>query len=88
MKAVAIRRLSPSEAILAQGARSILPEEEGPKEDGIEVPWFSAPDGAGLIDAFREAGMLAEPEALRIEEEEREEFLAEMDARESTYDPQ
>lgn len=88
VKAVAIRRLSPSEAILAQGARSILPEEEGPKEDGIEVPWFSAPDGAGLIDAFREAGMLAEPEALRIEEEEREGFLAEMDARESTYDPQ
>lgn len=87
VKAVAIRRLSASEAILAQGARGILGEDDR-MEHRVEVPWFSAPDGAGLIEAFREAGLLSEPAAQRTAEEKREEFIAEIEARESTYDPE
>lgn len=81
--AVAIRQLSTSEAILA-GGRSILAAHE---EEPPPVPWFSAPDGAGLVEAFRDAGIIREHPELRAAEELREEFLAEMSAREGTYEP-
>lgn len=51
--AVAIRRLSPGEAVLA-GGRS----RHG-SEGGSGVPWFSAPDGAGLADQLSAAGLLS-----------------------------
>ncbi|MDO7882224.1 App1 family protein [Salinibacterium soli] len=50
--AVAIRQLSPGEAVLAGGrSRPGEPEEAG-------APWFYAPDGAGLDEQFRAAGLL------------------------------
>lgn len=82
--AVAIRNLSTSEAILA-GARSLLHDDGDPATPS--VPWFEAPDGSGLVDAFREAGIIREHPELREAEDLREEFLAEMLAREGTYDP-
>ena len=51
--AVAIRQLSPSEAVLAGGRRSI-PEQE--TQHGI--PWIFAPDGAGLAERLVDAGIL------------------------------
>ena len=52
--AVAIRQLSPGEAVLAGGrSRPGDHQTEG-------VPWFYAPDGAGLVEQFRAAGILRE----------------------------
>lgn len=51
--AVAIRQLSPGEAVLA-GGRS---KATGPAA-GSAVPWFFAPDGAGLAEQLTAAGIL------------------------------
>lgn len=51
--AVAIRQLSAGEAVLA-GGRSKAGEHEA--ESGI--PWFYAPDGAGLATQLKDAGLL------------------------------
>jgi len=51
--AVAIRELSPSEAVLA-GGRS-----RSEHAQGTDVAWVSAPDGAGLWDQLTEAGVVA-----------------------------
>ncbi|MEP6480289.1 MAG: phosphatase domain-containing protein [Rhodoglobus sp.] len=51
--AVAIRQLSPGEAVLA-GGRSAPTGHEGQDE----VPWFFAPDGAGLSELIADAGIL------------------------------
>ena len=51
--AVAIRQLSPSEAVLA-GGRSQAAE----REDTSSVRWFYAPDGAGLSEQLTAAGLL------------------------------
>jgi len=51
--AVAIRQLSPSEAVLAGGrSRS----EHAGAADALEVPWVSAPDGAGLWEQLLQSG--------------------------------
>ncbi|MEJ5946210.1 phosphatase domain-containing protein [Pseudokineococcus basanitobsidens] len=52
---VAIRHLSPTESVLAQG----LPAPQGApaREDGDHL-WVSAPDGAGLARLLRQAGLL------------------------------
>lgn len=49
--AVAIRRLSTGEAVLAGGRAK--PEEHSP-----EIPWVSASDGSSLADRLAEAGVL------------------------------
>jgi len=51
--AIAIRQLSPSEAVLAGGRRTAA--ESG---SASSVPWFGAPDGAGLSDQLVAAGLL------------------------------
>lgn len=51
VRAVAIRRLTPGEAVLAGGRSS-----EGPP--GTAVPWVSASDGAGLSDRLTDLGVL------------------------------
>ena len=51
VRAVAIRRLTPGEAVLAGGRSS-----EGPSD--AEVPWVSASDGAGLSDRLTLLGVL------------------------------
>ena len=51
--AVCIRELSTGEAVLAGGRSS--PEGHG---NGTEVPWMSAPDGAGLSDQLAQASIL------------------------------
>ena len=48
--AVAIRRLSPTEAILA-GGRTLV-------DDHSTAPWVSAPDGSGLLTELREQGFV------------------------------
>ena len=48
--AVAIRRLSPAEAVLA-GGRTLV-------DDHSDTPWVTAPDGAGLLDRLREEGII------------------------------
>lgn len=53
--AVAIRRLSPAEAVLA-GGRANTPDT-GP----AEIPWVSAPDGAGLAEQLGRAGLIETP---------------------------
>ncbi|MEO6115540.1 MAG: phosphatase domain-containing protein [Pseudolysinimonas sp.] len=51
--AVAIRRLTPGEAVLAGGrSGSVKHGQEG-------VPWISADDGAGLIEQLEQLGLLA-----------------------------
>jgi phosphatidate phosphatase APP1 len=50
--AVAIRELSPSEAVLA-GGRS-----RSEHAQGSDVAWVSAPDGAGLWDQLTDAGVM------------------------------
>ncbi|WP_040164196.1 App1 family protein [Microbacterium gorillae] len=47
--AVAIRRLSPTEAVLA-GGRTLV-------DDHAPVPWVSASDGAGLLEQLQENGV-------------------------------
>lgn len=49
---VAIRQLSPGEAVLA-GGRS-----KAEHEAGSAVPWFYSPDGAGLSKQLVAAGLL------------------------------
>ena len=48
--AVAIRRLSPAEAVLA-GGRTLV-------NDHSDSPWVTAPDGAGLLDRLRDEGLI------------------------------
>lgn len=48
--AVAIRRLSPTEAVLA-GGRTLV-------DDHSDSPWVTAPDGAGLLDRLTEQGII------------------------------
>lgn len=50
--AVAIRRLSPAEAVLA-GGRTVVDHHSAP-----EVPWVTAPDGAGMVERLEEVGVL------------------------------
>lgn len=52
--AVAIRQLSTGEAVLA-GGRS----KAAAREEGSEVRWFYAPDGAGLAEQLAAAGLLS-----------------------------
>ncbi|MDI2097910.1 App1 family protein [Ruicaihuangia caeni] len=49
--AIAIRRLSPSEAVLAGGRHKSEPRDD-------RAPWIWAPDGAGLADHLEELGIL------------------------------
>lgn len=51
--AVAIRQLSPGEAVLA-GGRS----KAGSPEGHADIPWFYAPGGAGLARQLTDAGLL------------------------------
>jgi phosphatidate phosphatase APP1 len=51
VRAVAIRQLSPSEAVLAGGRNKS-------DELGTDVPWVEAPDGAGLAEALKAEGLL------------------------------
>lgn len=76
--AVGIRLLSTGEAILA-GGRSL------PGGRPVSVPWFRAPDGAGLTEAFRSAGLLEQDSSISEGERMREEFLTEMSAREGSH---
>jgi phosphatidate phosphatase APP1 len=50
--AVAIRRLSPAEAVLA-GGRTVVNDHSA-----AEVPWVTAPDGAGMVDRLEAVGVL------------------------------
>lgn len=50
--AVAIRRLSPAEAVLA-GGRTVVSEHRG-----STIPWVTASDGAGLLDKLRAAQVI------------------------------
>lgn len=53
VEAIAIRQLTPGEAVLA-GGRS-----KGEEHDGVDqVRWVHAPDGAGLAEKLGEAGIL------------------------------
>ena len=49
--AVAIRRLSPAEAVLAGGRTAVN------DHSAAEVPWVTASDGAGLLDRLQDAGV-------------------------------
>ena len=50
--AVAIRRLSPAEAVLAGGRQAVN------DHSAASIPWVSHQDGAGLLDRLGEAGVL------------------------------
>ena len=52
VRAVAIRRLTPGEAVLAGGRASVEPQGDQP------VPWVYAPDGAGLSAQLGALGLL------------------------------
>ncbi|MNL72003.1 hypothetical protein D3C87_1972440 [compost metagenome] len=52
MVAVAIRRLSPAEAVLA-GGRTVVNDHAA-----AEVPWVSDSDGAGLLERLEDVGVL------------------------------
>lgn len=80
--AVAIRRLSPSEAILAGGRVT----QNAPRHTPREVPWLAASDGSGLVEAFRSAGLLSETPSVERAEHIREEFLQEVLSLEDAYD--
>ncbi|WP_459321847.1 App1 family protein [Arthrobacter sp. Sr24] len=54
--AVAIRQLSPSEALLAGGHASA--QEDATAFNHGDVPWVSAPDGAGLAEQLADLGLL------------------------------
>lgn len=59
VRAIAIRRLSPTEQVLASGMPSVM-------EQAREVPgteWVSAPNGAGLVEALRERGLMTDESA-------------------------
>ncbi|WP_431779184.1 App1 family protein [Microbacterium aurantiacum] len=51
--AVAIRKLSPAEAVLAGGRTAVNDHA------AAEVPWVSESDGAGLLDRLREVGIVS-----------------------------
>lgn len=51
---VAIRKLSPAEAVLA-GGRTVVDDHSA-----AEVPWVTASDGAGLLDRLAAVGIAAE----------------------------
>lgn len=51
---VAIRRLSPTEAVLAGGRTAVN------DHSGAGIPWVTASDGAGLLDRLSEVGIVAE----------------------------
>ncbi|MFG6445528.1 App1 family protein [Microbacterium sp. P06] len=55
--AVAIRELSPAEAVLA-GGRTVVDDHSA-----AEVPWVSASDGAGLFDRLSAVGIAAKDES-------------------------
>lgn len=50
--AVAIRRLSPTEAVLAGGRTAVN------DHSAAAVPWVTGPDGAGLLDRLAEVGVV------------------------------
>ena len=52
--AVAIRRLSPTEAVLAGGRTAV----DDHSANG--VPWVTGPDGAGLLERLREVGVFSD----------------------------
>ena len=54
VRAVAIRQLSTSEAVLA-GGRALTRPDDAPERT---VPWVEAPNGAGLAQQLREIGLL------------------------------
>lgn len=56
VRAVAIRRLTPGEAVLAGGRSPAASHRTGP------TPWLYAADGAGLADQLDDLGILAPPE--------------------------
>ncbi|MET0734312.1 MAG: phosphatase domain-containing protein [Microbacterium sp.] len=51
--AVAIRRLSPAEAVLAGGRTAVN------DHSAVEIPWVSESDGAGLLERLEEVGVVA-----------------------------
>ena len=51
LAAVAIRTLSPAEALLAGGRTAVN------DQSAAEVPWVTASDGAGLLDRLQDAGV-------------------------------
>jgi phosphatidate phosphatase APP1 len=52
VSAVAIRRLSPAEAVLA-GGRTVVDDHSA-----ANVPWVTEPDGAGLLERLESVGVL------------------------------
>lgn len=50
--AVAIRRLSPAEAVLAGGRTAV------DDHSAADVPWVSEPDGAALLDRLQDVGVI------------------------------
>jgi phosphatidate phosphatase APP1 len=52
VRAVAIRRLSPAEAVLAGGRTSV------DDHSAASVPWVTEDDGAGILERLEEAGVL------------------------------
>ena len=50
--AVAIRRLSPAEAVLAGGRTAVN------DHSAAAVPWVSESDGAGLVERLEELGVI------------------------------
>lgn len=52
--AVAIRRLSPAEAVLAGGRTAVNDHA------AVDVPWVTESDGAGLLERLAEAGVIAD----------------------------
>jgi phosphatidate phosphatase APP1 len=57
VRAIAIRQLSNSEAVLA-GGRSKAAAKAGGPLSSAEIPWVYSPDGAGLDERFAELGLL------------------------------
>jgi phosphatidate phosphatase APP1 len=53
--AVAIRQLSPTQAVLARGVPGVVDSDTSPPHEGL---WMSAPDGAGLARQLTDAGLL------------------------------
>lgn len=63
VRAVAIRELSPGEAVLAGGRRQVDDAERAT----TDAPWVSAPDGAGLAAELGAAGVLAPEDTPRLD---------------------
>lgn len=58
--AVAIRRLSPAEAVLAGGRTAVN------EHDAADIPWVTGEDGAGLRDRLEDVGVLHERPTPRV----------------------